>query len=138
MATTDAPLLDLQTLVTRPVVRIRNGDEVHDYELRTPGEMSPLEYVQLKPLSERVDPFLSAMRSLDGLDALSEEDAKRGEETLTQFCERVLLAPADVISKLSIMQRVAVVATFTRLGEMSRTASPPSKEAVDEKPIGES
>lgn len=97
------PVLDLDTLIVRPVIAI--DDEI--YEILSPDEISVIE-------SHR---FANAGRRID---ALSEEPGEAAENELTalidQVARKVLIgAPDAVFAKLSGAHKWAIVDVFTGL-----------------------
>jgi hypothetical protein len=102
------PLLDLATLITRPVVRIDGAL----YELRSPDEVSVLEYARLTALGAKAD----ALEMLEDPTEAQEAEYARLMDTI---CRKVLLAPDEVHAKLTSDQRGAVALTFTRLRLMA-------------------
>jgi len=103
-----APLLDLHALTVRPIVRIQDVD----YDMRTPDEVSVLEQHRLVTLGQRVE-------ALEALSDPSDADQAEYERSLTSICQRVLLAPPEVIERLTIPQRAAVALSFSRLWLMA-------------------
>lgn len=103
---TPAPtaLLDLDTLTERPFVLI---DKVK-YELRTPEELSVLEYHRLGKIGAR-------MNAIEELDEPGGTDEQEYEQLLTTLSGRVLLAPDEVKARLKAGQCVQIAVAFTRL-----------------------
>lgn len=102
------PLLNLDTLTERPIVSI---DGV-PYEMRSPDEISVLEFSRLGKLGRRMD-------AIEALEESSDEQQQEYERLLDRVCRAVLLAPDDVHQRLRPQQRAAVVMTFTRLRLMT-------------------
>lgn len=103
-----APLLDLNTLVIRPLVRI---DGVA-YEMRGPDELSILENHRLLALGKRAE-------AIEEIQDPTEADHAEYQEVLSRICRTVLLAPAEVLGRLLVPQRAAVALTFSRLWLMA-------------------
>ena len=100
-ASPEVPLLDLDTLLHRPTVRI---DGV-SYELRTEDEMSIVESHEVTQQGKRLDKLL-------GQETLSDPDKKTLVALLDTLCRRVLLAPDDVHAKLRDPQRGRISKLF--------------------------
>jgi hypothetical protein len=98
------PLLDLDTLVIRPIVRI---DEV-EYELRAPDELSVLENHRLLALGKRIE-------AIEALEEATDDDDADYDRLLRTFCRKLLLAPDEILERLTTSQRAAVGLTFSRL-----------------------
>jgi hypothetical protein len=98
------PLLDLDTLTERPFVLI---DKVK-YELRTPEELSVVEYHRLGKIGARLD-------AIENIKDPTEEDEQEFNALLNTLSGRVLLAPNEVKARLKSVQLVAVAVAFTRL-----------------------
>ena len=99
------PILNLDTLVERAVVRIDGTD----YELLNPGELSVLDFHKIGKRAERVE----AMLKEEG--DLSEDQVVTLTEALDALCRLVLRAPAEVHARLSDTQRLKVTQAFTVL-----------------------
>lgn len=102
------PLLDLDTLVVRPTVRI-DGVE---YEMVAPDELSILEYHRLINLGKRLD-------AIEQVEEPTEAQEIEYEDLLDTLCRRILLAPDEVHKRLKRPQRAAVALTFTQLRLMA-------------------
>lgn len=102
------PLLDLSTLdpVDRPFILI---DAVR-YEYNVPADFG------IQALN-RLDQMVAAVNAMqprpDASGTLSEEDATALSAALLTVVQHVLRAPAEVIEKLTDVQRLAIVAAFT-------------------------
>lgn len=98
-----APLLDLDTLIARPVITI-DGVE---YEIRSPGELSVVESHRFGRWGNRID-------------ALTAEDGAKAEAELTALIASTARAilidvPDDVFDRLSGANRWAIIDLFTGL-----------------------
>ena len=100
--TTAAPLLDLSTRRTRPIIRI---DGVA-HELRTGNDLSIFEYRHL----ERTAPQLSAMLLNQ---QPTPEEGQALSALLVDLCTRVLIAPGEVQTRLDDVQRMQIFTVFT-------------------------
>lgn len=98
------PLLDLDTLLERPLIKI---DGV-SYELITPDEFTVVEHRRLFKLGQRVE-------AIEAKDDPTEADCEEHDKLLTAICQKVLVAPADLIASLSLAQRAAIVLAFSQL-----------------------
>lgn len=110
------PLLDLNTLVERPTIRV-NGEL---YGLRDPDEVNLLEMERLKRLGEKVDVL--------GKDNISEAEIEEALKALDIACRMVLDAPDDVHRKLRDSHRMQILKVFTDLHRV--TAPAPAPEAT--------
>lgn len=115
------PLLDLDTLITRPTVAIHGA--VH--ELRSPDELSVLEYQRIMSMARRAD-------VLEHLADPTDEDVAEYERLGQAMCRRVLLASDEVHNGLLPPERALIIVTFVELrlgtslgpaGEMTTTAA---------------
>lgn len=96
-------LLDLDTLVERPVIAIDGAT----YQIRSPGELSVVESHRFGRWGNRID-------------ALAAEDGEAAEAELTELIAKVAKAilvdvPDDVFDKLSGANRWAIIDLFTGL-----------------------
>jgi hypothetical protein len=112
------PLLELETLVPeRPFVTV-DGDR---YELAVPADFGILQMVRLERLLERLDRLDVADDELD------DAAARQAEEIIHEAAVMVLRAPDEVIRRLRVAQKLAVVRAF---GQASRrTPSQPRNRA---------
>jgi hypothetical protein len=113
------PILSLDTLVERAVVAI----DGQAYELRNAGEFSLLEGVQLEKRGQRLKQLFAG----DG--EPSEEDVAALEADLEWVCRKVLLAPADILCRMTSNHRLAVVMAFIELLR-GKTAPPAGVETT--------
>lgn len=98
-----APLLDLDTLIERPFIRI---DEAA-YDLRSPGELSVFASAQLQRWGQR-------MQQLQG--ESTEEALAELDELVGKIARAVMVdIPDEVFAKLSGEHRMAIIEVFTGL-----------------------
>jgi len=95
------PVLDLNTIFTRTIVRI-DGEP---YELRSSGEFSIAEELRFDRYADRINALL-AEASLT-----PEEEAELSQLTDAR-CRMALVAPDEVHQRLTDRQRSQVLATF--------------------------
>ncbi|MBB5987434.1 hypothetical protein [Sphingobium lignivorans] len=114
---TSAPLLDLDTIVTRPSIRIDGAL----YHIVAPSELSIKQSHQLAAAARRLE-------ELNKLPALRDDDAAELVRIVLDVSETVLAPiPADVRARLSDAQRMSVIEVFTllllkeRLGTVAAT-----------------
>ncbi len=96
-------LLDIETLLTRPVIAI-DGET---YQIRSPGELSVVESLRFGRWGKRID-------------ALQTEDGEEGDDELDKLVATVARAilvdvPDAVFEKLAGTQRWAIIDVFTGL-----------------------
>lgn len=101
---TPAPVLDLTTDRTRPMVRI---DHV-DYPLRTSNDLTLDAYKTL----ERIAPRIGALLLLETLTA---EQGSELSQLLDQACRLGLVAPESVHDTLGDVHRLSLFQVFTEL-----------------------
>lgn len=133
------PILDLDTIVERRTIRIRaivdGVPRSEQYELKAPGEFSLLDYRRLGKKGERVEAMLAPDRDL------TDEEVSELGDLLGWLCGTVLMAPPEVLARLSLDQRLAVLKAFT---DLQRAAAQPAGEKTpapttsEPSPIGES
>jgi hypothetical protein len=99
-----APLLSLDTLTERPSVVI-DGTA---YALSLPDTLSAVDYHRYSKLTPRFE-------RLWGQDELSDEEAAELERILATICRIVLDAPAEVLERLTDLQRLSVCQAFIAL-----------------------
>jgi hypothetical protein len=133
---THTPLLDLDTLITGPLIR-KGGQE---YELRSPDQYSPLEFAHLGKIMRRAG-------ELEALEDPTDDDKVEYDTLIDQFCREVFPAPDLIQMALTKVERVAIVSAFIRLraqtlsrlqvtGVRVEAPTAPAPEAVSEKTIG--
>jgi hypothetical protein len=99
------PILNLDTLVERPTIAI-NGEP---YEMRTPGELSLLDFHWVGKQSAALEPLFAQSEPLT-LDQIGEIG-----ENLGKLCQFILLAPEEVLKKLHVAHQLQVIQVFTGL-----------------------
>ena len=105
MAETTPPILDLDTLIKRPVIAI-DGKR---YEILSPDELSVLDHHRLTTQGKRLDELLA------GPD-LEPEDERELSKLLADITDWIMVGvPAEVREKLSDAQRMEVGEVFTAL-----------------------
>lgn len=135
MAKTSVPVLNLDSLIDRPVVVI-DGKE---YQLLTTAILPPIDVWRLSKFSRRLDELTSQAD-------LTEDEERELERLPDRMCRLVLHAPDDVHAALNPKQRMEVLATFIQppqplppaesgqttssTGATSSLASPGSTEAT--------
>jgi len=105
-----APLLDLTTFTTRPLVRI----DARTYELRRLDELSPIDGERLARHGDRLRAQMRAVkrgRTPDG----RAKDWAAAAEILAAMVDQILLAPPAVRRRLRDSHRLAIVQAFTGL-----------------------
>jgi hypothetical protein len=121
-------LLDLDTLISRPTVRI---DGV-DYELLSPNEVSVLDYRRLTRPGVR-------MVEIENLADPTPDEKAEYERILDTQCRQILLAPDEVHARLRSAERDRILATFLRLRErwmrqVTQTGATPAAATPDAEP----
>lgn len=107
------PILDLATLIERPIISI----DGHDYALLSHDELSVVDLHRLQTSGRRID----ALMEKD--DELSEGDARELARLVRETSDRVMIGvPEDVRAKLGDSHRLAVLEVFTKL-PLRRTAT---------------
>jgi hypothetical protein len=111
---TPAPVLDLSTLVERPIITI----DKKPYELRHPDELSIIERMRVAKLSDRVlaltNAIIAAPEDGDGL-GISEAEEVELVTKADQVCRALLLAPDDIHARLRDEHRIAIAQAFSML-----------------------
>ncbi len=106
MADAKTPLLTLDTLSERQIVRI-NGE---DYELRNAGELSILAYHRLGQKSERVGELLN-------VDEPTEQQVTTLRAILDELAREILVAPDEVYKLLRDLDKMRLVQAFNATAE---------------------
>jgi hypothetical protein len=96
-----SPLLDLSTLIERPVIRVDGAN----YQLKSPEELTLLESQQFTTWGAEIEKLAKDGTAVEELDMLVSVVARA---TLTDM-------PGDVFGRLSPSQRMAIVEVFTAL-----------------------
>lgn len=110
------PLLNIQTLITRPRVDI---DGVA-YAMLSPGELSVIESVRFIGLARRIGELQEAIAGGDTDDGLTDELDLRTSE----LAGEVLIAvPDEVLAKLSGMHKIRIAEVFIMLLLRDRLAA---------------
>lgn len=104
---TNAPLLDLTTLVTASHVRI--DGTLHP--LRSTEAMSIVQVKRLDFEAQRIRDLLVLVQS----GSISEDDGQELARLLASVCRIVLDAPDDIHARLNEQQRLKVFASFLQL-----------------------
>lgn len=109
------PLLDLDTMAERRIVRI----DGKPYELRMSDELSLVEWKRFRKDGQRLDDLWTKERDT----SLTEPEAEEVGHIVNRVTRMVLMAPSAVQDRLTPLQRLAVVETFTllRLGLLQTT-----------------
>lgn len=101
----DAPVLDLATLIERPRVRI-DGEA---YEMLSPEEISIVDHQRFAAMGRRLDELM-------GKDALSKQEGAAMRRTADDLARQLLPdVPSDVYEKLSDAQKVDIIQVFFSL-----------------------
>jgi len=108
------PILNLNTLVDRRVVRI----DGKDYELIASGELSLLDYHRIGRQSGRVEELMT--RSED----LSDAEVQELSRMLKDLCCLILRAPEELHARLNDLHRLAVIQAFSNLQRDQKKAAP--------------
>lgn len=105
-----AALLDLDTLIDRPRIRI-DGTL---YEILSPNELSVIDSHRFAVWGRRIDSLNRAGNKAD--EAIVEDQAAELEALVTKVSQRIAVGvPADVFAKLPGKQRWAIIDVFTAL-----------------------
>jgi hypothetical protein len=99
-----SPVLNLTTIVTRPVITIDGTP----YELRSPEELPWLAYRGHAEVFRKAGPLLARATRTPAQEA-------QLERLLGPLVEALVIAPKPVLVKLSHHQRFAVLEVFSRL-----------------------
>lgn len=122
MAEKDGPLLDLDTLIARPTIRIDGTD----YEMKRGAEMSLVEY-------QRVVRFGAKLAKLHGVSLqggqglvtaegeIPEDDLIESSAAMDGLCRLVLMAPAEVHERLTDTHRAKIIQVFITLNPKAAT-----------------
>jgi hypothetical protein len=116
MATSQAPVLNLNTLIERAFLTI-DGDR---YELLNASELSVFDYKRFEHQTKR----LLTIEALNDVTEADEQDYTAGLDAITR---RILLAPDAVHAKLTTLHRAAILQAFITLSLPSHT--PPRANA---------
>jgi hypothetical protein len=117
---TPTPLLNLDTLTTRPIIRIDGAP----YEMRVPEELSIVDYHRLSRQGQRLDGLMSAP-------TLRPEEEQELATILDKLCHTILEAPEATHAKLGDIHRLAIARTFTPLLRASLEPAGGTVEAVN-------
>lgn len=99
------PLLDLSTLIERPLIKI-DGER---YEILHPDELSVVQSQQVAAWGRKID-------ELNAKNTLGVKDKTRLSATLGQLADLIMVGvPEEVRDKLSDQHRLRVAEVFTRL-----------------------
>jgi hypothetical protein len=101
------PILSLDTLVERQVVRI----DGKDYELKIPGELSVLDFHRIGKRHERVE----ALQKRGESGEITEEEVSELQSLIDWLCRFVFVAPGDVVDRLNYNQKLRVIWAFINL-----------------------
>jgi hypothetical protein len=117
------PLLDLSTLdpLERPFILI-DGER---YDLMVPGDFGLIALNKLDQMSAKV----TEMQARQKGEVLSDEDAAELTAVLGTVVGQILRAPAEVIEKLSDIQRLAVLGSFMPASSEAAPAKPRNPRA---------
>ncbi len=106
-----APVLNLSTLIERPMITI----DQTPHEIVSPDEMSLLDTQRAASLGRRLDKLTRA-------DDLNPTMQKQLAETLDALCDIIMAPiPKDARAKLTDAQRMAVIEVFTMLSLARKT-----------------
>lgn len=101
----DEPLLDIETLIERPKIRI-DGEL---YEILSPDEISAVDAQRFGAEGRRID-------ALSGKDSLSDKERKDLTKMLRDISDRVMVGvPEEIREKLSDQHRLQVAEAFILL-----------------------
>lgn len=128
MAESKTPLLDLNTLTERSLIKINDGT----FELRNPGELSLLSYRKLETRS-------AEMEALMEQESLSDNQVEILAKTLDSLVEMVLDAPDEVRAQLNDLHKLRILQVFNELSgsEVPAPETATEDEAPKDLPIGE-
>lgn len=99
------PVLDLQTLVERPII----GIDGKPYEILSPEELSAVDLQRFASMGRE-------METLYGKDSLTEDEERRLSDLLVTLTDRIMVGvPAEIRGKLLDSHRHAVAEVFTNL-----------------------
>jgi hypothetical protein len=104
MATLKTPILDLDTLVDRPVVKI----DGHEYELLTHDLLAPIDGHRMSRSYARIGVLLDQP-------TLSDDEERELEALPDRMCRLVLDAPDPIHAALTSKQRMAILSTFSNV-----------------------
>jgi hypothetical protein len=113
------PVLDLNTLFTRAIVRIDSAP----YELRNLGELPIAHETRFDRQADQINALLAA-------DSLTEEQDAEMSRLLDARCRAVLIAPDEVHRRLTDRQRSQILQVFFRPQPPTPSASEPMVAAV--------
>ncbi len=132
MASSKTPVLSLDTLDERPLVRI--GNDV--YELTPPDGLTILGYRRMSQFMPRLEELLEKTEPNDA------EDLEL-QECFDKLCRVVLQAPDEVLDNLTALQRVLIYQAFLKLphaalqrvGALMNRSRTATKAATTTRPI---
>jgi len=114
-------LLTIDTLIPdRDFIEVNVEGKTHKIEMRTDEEMSLQEIGRIARAAKLLGPSLATDAS---------EEVMGSTEAFANDVLRIVLVdpPAEVIARLTIMQKFQIVNVFTRVGERRRGKSPTEK-----------
>lgn len=106
------PVLNLDAVASGPLVTIHG----QAYEIQNPLSMSLGQIKRVRQLGIDID-------ALESKADLTDDDDARLSQLLGALCGQVLIAPADVVAKLTDLQKGQVLGAFMELRSMTRAAA---------------
>lgn len=107
-------LLNLDTLVERKIVKV----DGKPYELRTPGELSLLEFHRIGKLGETLEPLFAQE------DSLTLDQVGTLATALDELCRAVFIAPPEVHAALREGHKLQIVNVFIELQRGAKVTAP--------------
>jgi len=105
MANQKKPLLDITTLIEREFILI-DGTQ---YSLKTAAEIALADYYRISSRAEQVREYTARAASLTA------EEAQTLADALDLLLGMILIAPAEIRSRMHEMQKLSIVQAFTAL-----------------------
>ena len=127
--TTNGALLDLSTLVERPWLTI-DGKR---YDMRVPSDFGLIHIAQFLREKEEIDDLMATQADQPATD---ERTVGRVVDLLTSACERIVVAPPEVLARLTDFQKLAVVDAFTRTVGVTEPTTPNRQARRTRRPTG--